>query len=486
MHRAMDNFEPAGNFCGKGNLRVAFAAMICLSLLGTGFQLGRFSAEDAARRKPRPFAQTALQEQLEGAILAAHFHSNRSHTSTNDRVAGEPAASKPAVKAVSDDSVVVSNHSRAVGLLPAQNITGVDRSVNDGIDAVNDFSAAQYEMKRSADQLLKGGSFRLDNVPATSFGSVLDRVGICKDATKSVERKFRFHPHDVTTVNQQAYWATTSGWPGRFFINTHNPMEEKYIAASLHESGVWDKYIRDMMHLVLGPGPNRTRCSTVVDVGANIGYFSLVAAAAGFNVISFEPTNYNMNRLVSSIRRNGFENRVTIFQNAVGHSHEQVSFSATASENPSNFFMQGGGAASLGKSMQYGVDFVDTVRLDDVVQQEVMLMKIDVEGFEPYVFDGARNLLCHSLVHHILVEYSELRMEKKGSGTINTNCSTRLLLDWMVSLGFAISDVVPGAPKLPSSGWKGFPPNIHLEQLFPTSSPAARLGKCPELPPLPG
>jgi FkbM family methyltransferase len=54
----------------------------------------------------------------------------------------------------------------------------------------------------------------------------------------------------------------------------------------------------------------------VVDVGANIGYFSLACAALGARVIVFEPMLRNVRKLSKSVYRNHFLDRLTVYQNA--------------------------------------------------------------------------------------------------------------------------------------------------------------------------
>jgi hypothetical protein len=57
---------------------------------------------------------------------------------------------------------------------------------------------------------------------------------------------------------------------------------------------------------------------------------------------------------------------------------------------------------------------VDMVRLDTLIQQDVWLMKIDVEGFEFMVLSGASELFKRYKIHYLLSEVSPRMMKDAG------------------------------------------------------------------------
>jgi FkbM family methyltransferase len=65
-------------------------------------------------------------------------------------------------------------------------------------------------------------------------------------------------------------------------------------------------------------GRLRTRCSHIVDVGANIGVSSIpFARQTNFDVLAIEPFPDNFNLLRQNVRQNGLEQRITCLQSAV-------------------------------------------------------------------------------------------------------------------------------------------------------------------------
>ena len=49
---------------------------------------------------------------------------------------------------------------------------------------------------------------------------------------------------------------------------------------------------------------------------------------------------------------------------------------------------------------------VPSIRLDDIVKEDVLLLKVDVEGWEWGVFKGAAGLIRDYKVENIIMEYS--------------------------------------------------------------------------------
>ncbi|MHB8915682.1 MAG: FkbM family methyltransferase [Thiobacillus sp.] len=131
-----------------------------------------------------------------------------------------------------------------------------------------------------------------------------------------------------------------------------------------------------------------------MDVGANVGIFSVVMGATVGNegrVFSFEPVAENVLRLEKNLRKNALEN-VQIFPVALGASNGHMTLRmATDPAYPSLHEVQGGFGS--------GTDVSIEVRaLDDVWEElgfpEIAFVKIDVEGAEMDVLRGAASFLA--------------------------------------------------------------------------------------------
>jgi FkbM family methyltransferase len=124
-----------------------------------------------------------------------------------------------------------------------------------------------------------------------------------------------------------------------------------------------------------------------VDVGANVGVYSLLASSIpDVNIEAFEPSPEAFSRLGENVRLNRLETRVTTYQTAVGDIDGVARL--TQGRDCWNHLT----AATDGDALE-----VPIVRLDAVVPRSprrVSLMKIDVEGHEAAVLAGATATLC--------------------------------------------------------------------------------------------
>lgn len=166
------------------------------------------------------------------------------------------------------------------------------------------------------------------------------------------------------------------------YVNPENGFLDQYI----YLNGVYEDHI---LSLILKHLPFD---GVFMDIGANIGLHSLFAACllqrrgGKGKVYAFEPVPKLRDQLLRSIALNGFEN-VQTFDYAVGNENK----SSTIFHNMGNM-----GASSLVPSFDGSVGSnIQIKRLDDEFGTggRVHFIKIDVEGYECQVIDGAKELI---------------------------------------------------------------------------------------------
>ena len=126
---------------------------------------------------------------------------------------------------------------------------------------------------------------------------------------------------------------------------------------------------------------------TVVDVGANLGYYSLLAAklvGPSGRVIALEPNSENCRLLLSSLRLGGITN-VELIPVACDRTMGWAYYSTHVGSN--------GGLIDTGDLLTHPGVVVPTFRLDDIVEGPVGFLKMDVEGAEGRVVGGATQLI---------------------------------------------------------------------------------------------
>ena len=137
------------------------------------------------------------------------------------------------------------------------------------------------------------------------------------------------------------------------------------------------------------------------DVGANIGAVSLVAAKCCRQVVSFEPDPRSFARLSEHIQVNGLRN-VRLVNAALTEQTGEASLGQGSSTNT------GMSSVLLSRPGAPDVVTVRTVTADAFVAEHPAMsptvMKIDVEGAEHLVLQGARHLLRSGRLRAIVFE----------------------------------------------------------------------------------
>lgn len=153
---------------------------------------------------------------------------------------------------------------------------------------------------------------------------------------------------------------------------------------------IWREHCYDAL-----PQFAKSGMGLVVDVGANIGTFSLYQAICkrARRVVAFEPAPSVFARLSRNLELNRTMNVLAI-PNAVGETAGMVSFvERSMSIN-----------CRVAQPDEIGAIQIPCVTLDDVLRDfgEVDLLKVDAEGYESNVLMGANNVLRRT--HRVVIE----------------------------------------------------------------------------------
>ena len=152
-----------------------------------------------------------------------------------------------------------------------------------------------------------------------------------------------------------------------------------------------------------------------VDVGANIGQYTIPLAKNFETVIVFEPDARYANRLIRELVRHRVRN-VKVRKLAVSNKDDvDVFYYATKSERVKmGSLLPEFRHSPTGQTIRGGPgETVSCVRLDTVLAgEDVDLLKVDVEGAEFLVLQGATNLLSQGRVRHMIVELHNWEFRK--------------------------------------------------------------------------
>ena len=189
------------------------------------------------------------------------------------------------------------------------------------------------------------------------------------------------------------------------YMGVH-PDGDQHVSAQIREQGSWEAYESELFCKILSPG------DCVIDVGANIGYYSVLAAAAVGDkgrVYAFEPDPTNFALLESNIALNGMNTVTAINAGLAATNSASALFLSETNWGDHQIYHRGEHRKSVP---------IDLIRGDDFFNDKIArfdLLKIDTQGAEFKVLSGLEATLRASLPRvHIMIEFWPFGLKKAG------------------------------------------------------------------------
>jgi FkbM family methyltransferase len=202
-------------------------------------------------------------------------------------------------------------------------------------------------------------------------------------------------------------------------------MPNDYIGASIIKSKVYEPHVTRQIERLLKRG------DVFLDIGANMGYFSMLASKivdAGGKVLAFEPNPTNVQLIFRSLQEGRTKN-VVVYPLAASDSGQILRFVNVGTN---------AGVVTPHSRMQRCDFLAQSVAIDDVLGAEprVDLIKIDIEAHEPFALQGMRKLVARCRPK-LITEFHPWAMR------LNNVEAPEMFLDQLKDLGYAISVILP-------------------------------------------
>ncbi len=178
------------------------------------------------------------------------------------------------------------------------------------------------------------------------------------------------------------------GDSSRIWVDPDRRAASKVVYANppdYHEMNVW----RRALHMG----------DLFLDVGANIGTYTIWASELGATVIALEPAKDTFSLLQENIALNGYA--AIAIQAAAGSTCGKAQFTS--------------GLDCANRLDERGINECDMLALDSIIKDQVVAgMKVDVEGFEIEVLRGCRQALAERRIKLMQLEWNSTSSEFLG------------------------------------------------------------------------
>lgn len=152
--------------------------------------------------------------------------------------------------------------------------------------------------------------------------------------------------------------------------------------------------ISETIQELLAGKSGRGSGGVVVDVGANVGMAAFAAAVMGFRVVAFEPVFENLQRICDGMYLNRVQDQVVVYHAAASDRVGNITMHKVIGRLDNSAISATGAKLAFKSNEEVAVE-VATIPLDEVIPdaEHVVLIKIDVQGWEYHVLRGASKLL---------------------------------------------------------------------------------------------
>ena len=254
--------------------------------------------------------------------------------------------------------------------------------------------------------VLRTGSEEHNMIKSIHYKAFLEKLKQLKNKTAKT-----FMPQNNNNDRMAVYLGnnralTRTIYGHKMFVNT----QDLSLAPHILLDGYWERWITNVFLSLVKPG------MSVVDIGANIGYYSLLARhniGAKGRLVCFEANKELAEIVFNNLMINGFIENSIIENKAVYSENTTLEFS---------IYEKFLGSSSLWTDEKHVAAYHDTIKkvqveavsLDNYFESNTKIdfIKIDAEGAEAYILEGARRVIHENKNITIMMEFAPMLINK--------------------------------------------------------------------------
>ena len=174
----------------------------------------------------------------------------------------------------------------------------------------------------------------------------------------------------------------------------HDLDKDVWLSQQIHYNGIWERNVVEKWISYV----QMYKDCFVLDIGANIGQYTMFAAKIGRDVVSVEPFDENIFRIQKAAQLENLQNKITMIKNVITDKPNELRM---LSRNPDHLDNIASFKIKLNDNdisrnktsfSKYEQKFLaETIIFDDLIdyipsKYKCSVIKIDIEGLEPYAF----------------------------------------------------------------------------------------------------
>jgi FkbM family methyltransferase len=238
---------------------------------------------------------------------------------------------------------------------------------------------------------------------------------------------------------EKSYVTRTSG-NKQFYLATHDAKLDKVRATSFQKGRYYESDLTKVIQKAFDKKSGQEGEAIFLDVGGNIGWFSLLAKAHGASqAYVFEPNPANIVRICESLTLNGWKDSVDLMMMGVSDEVGTKALYKTSAKNPGSFSFDQRRANKYNHGAAEEVGEFQMITLDSFAEEmgwfetktSIAFFKLDVEGFEPQIIKGAQKLFESGIVELFA-------MEMKRQKSVHSPEAKRMMTKVIIESGYEL------------------------------------------------
>lgn len=234
-----------------------------------------------------------------------------------------------------------------------------------------------------------------------------------------------------------------------YAVCPHPWTQDRHISNQLKTDGVWQPRTLALLPIALRHYPS----STLVDVGAHVGVFSLLGARLGAAVVAVEPVWTSAVRLHAGAAAGSVSARVKILLHAVTRKPTQVKLKYKDGNLGGTSVVEvtpeeADSIRSLGPH-----DLTTSITLNSLapfINTSVIILKVDSEGRECEAISGGRELLTSHFTPYIFMEWTVMANNRHKYHAPCRPHHLREMVQWLASQDYHAHISKSGAVLIPA------------------------------------